>query len=98
MTLPAVSLTLPFTSSRLPLISSFVLGFICFLLRIVESLFESCLERDLGPPTPTDKLTVLGVLTFPKASRGNASTPSRHHRAKIAPTERSIGLTCCTSL
>src|SRR5450755_828877 len=32
VTFPTVSLTLPFTSSRLPLISSFVLGFICFLL------------------------------------------------------------------
>src|ERR1700732_3758157 len=43
VTWPAVCLTLPFTSSTLPLISSFVLGFICFLLL---SIVESCLIEE----------------------------------------------------
>ena len=32
------------------------------------------------------------------ASRANESIPSPRHRAKTAPKERSIWLTCCTSL
>jgi hypothetical protein len=35
---------------------------------------------------------------YPKASRASASIPSRRHRAKTTPKERSVGLTCCTSL
>src|ERR1700693_5849670 len=33
-----------------------------------------------------------------RVSRGNESIPSPRHRAKTAPEERSIWLTCCTSL
>ena len=58
----------------------------------------ACYGAGLGFIRPDrNKLTVLGMLTF-KAIRANASIPSRHRRARIPTTERSIGLTCCTSL